>query len=235
MAKTVRRKKITKHELKEDRLLETTKDFITFFRANSSRVILTLIILIGIGIVLKVYFSSRKSAEEGARVKKIYADALYENGNFKDAAAAYQEIIRIYSGSKTARISTLFLANSYFFSGDMDNALEYYEKALKILKKNPNWASAAEIGIASVYEQAGSFDEAIKHYTNVISDYKNTPVRIDALLSKARCLEFTNRFPEAIEVYSIIESEYPDAEFADKAKKRIVFLRGAVESHRIER
>lgn len=233
MAKSIKRKKITRHELKEDRFLETVKNLITFFRANTSRIILTVIILLGIAIAVRVYLSNRRSAEERARVKKLYADAFYNNGNFREAVSAYQEIITLHGGTRSAKVSTLFLANCYFFSGDMDNALEYYERSLRILKKNPNWASAAEMGIASVHEQKGLFDEANEYYNNVINNYKNTPVRIDALLSKARCLEFTNRYTEAITVYSVIEREYPDTDFANEANKRIVFLRGATESERI--
>ncbi|TES92734.1 MAG: tetratricopeptide repeat protein [Candidatus Cloacimonadota bacterium] len=233
MAKIIRKKKVTKHKLKEDRFLETTKNFITFFRANSSRVILAVIILLGVVIAVNIYFANRRNAEETARVKILYSNSLYENGNFKEAVSSYLEVVNMHGGTKTAKIATLFLANSYFFSGDMDNALLYYEKSLDILKRNPNWASSAAIGIASVFEQKGMFEEAIKKYTDVIVNYKDTPARIDALFSKARCLEFTNCYTEAIEVYLMIENEYPDAVFADEAKKRIVFLRGATESERI--
>ena len=111
--------------------------------------------------------------------------------------------------------------------------MRQYEASLRLLRKNPNWASAAEMGIASVYEQKGSFEEAIGYYNNVIENYKDTPARIDALFSKARCLEFVNNFTEAMEVYSIIESGYSDTDFASEAKRRIVFLRGATESERI--
>ncbi|MCK4233105.1 tetratricopeptide repeat protein [candidate division WOR-3 bacterium] len=233
MAKSIKKKRMTRHELKEDKFLEATKNFITFFRANTARIILTIIILLGVSIAVRVYFSNRRNAEETARIKKLYADALFENGNFKDAVGGYQEIIQLHGGTRAGKISTLFLANCYYFVGDMDNALEFYEKALKLLKKNPNWASASEMGIASVYEQKGSFDAAIESYNNVISNYENSPARIDAFHSKARCLEFMNRYPEAIEVYSAIESEYPDTDFANEAKQRIVFLKGAVESERI--
>ncbi|OQX55586.1 MAG: hypothetical protein B5M53_04105 [Candidatus Cloacimonas sp. 4484_209] len=235
MAKTVKKKKITRHELKEDRFLETTKDFITFFRANSSRIILTVIILAVVAIGVRVYLSNKKSSEEKARIKMLYADNIYENGNFKDAVVAYQDIIKVYGGTKSAQRATLFLANSYFFSGDMDNALDYYNKAYKLLKKNPNLASAALMGVGSVYEQKGSFDEAIKYYDEVITDYKDTPARIDALFAKARCLEFSNRFADAIKVYEQIKMDYPDATFTNDATQRITFLRGAVESQRIEK
>ena len=233
MAKVIKRRKITRHELKEDRFLEATKNFITFFRANTSRIILTTIIVIAIIVAIRVYFSNRRTSEESGRVKKLYADALYENGNFKEAVAAYQEIIKMHGGTRTARISTLFLANSYFFSGDNENALQYYEKSSKILKKSPVWASAAEIGIGSVFEQKGSFEDAITYYDNVITKYRETPFRIDALFSKARCLEFLDRYDEAMRVYAVVESEYPDTDFAEDAKKRVVFLRGATESDRI--
>lgn len=233
MPKIIKRKKITRHELKEDRLLEATKNFIAFFQANTSRIILVVVILVGAAITARIFLSNRRNAEEMARVKMLYASSFYENGNFIEAVSSFQEILHLYGGTKTGRIASLFLANSYFYSGDMENALRQYEESLRLLRKNPNWASAAEMGIASVYEQKGSFDEAIGHYNNVIDNYKDTPVRIDALFSKARCLEFVNNFTEAIEVYSTIESGYPDTDFAGEAKRRIVFLRGATESERI--
>jgi tetratricopeptide (TPR) repeat protein len=235
MAKAIKRKKMTRHELKEDRFLESTKTFISFSRKNSSRIILVVIVLIIAAVVARLYISSRHSAEEQARLKKIYADALYENGNFSEAIPAYQEIIQLHGGTRTARVAHIFLANSYFFSGDNENALENYEKALKLLGKNVIWATAAEMGIGSVQEQSGYFEEAIAHYDNVISKYRDAPVRVDALLSKARCLEFLNRYNEAIRVYTVIEMDYPDTDFAEEAEKKIAFLRGAVESERIPR
>lgn len=235
MAKKIKRKKTTRHALKEDRFLEGTKNFITFFRENSSRVILAFVIIAVAGIALRVYFANKRSAEDEARVKKLYADALYEQGKFNEAVTAYQEIIRAYGATKTGKISTLFLANSYFFAGDIDNALNYYEQSVKKLRGNKNWVSAAQIGIASVYEQKGQFDEAIEHYSKVIEDYENTPSSIEALFAKARCLEFTNRYEEAMEVYLKVMEDYPESNFAEDADKRIVFLRGAAESKRIRR
>jgi tetratricopeptide (TPR) repeat protein len=233
LAKKIKRKKTSRHELKEDRFLETTKNFITFFRENSSRIILVVVIIAIAGIALRVYFANKKSSEEQARLKKLYADALYEQGKFKEAVAAYQDIINVYGATKTGRISTLFLANSYFFAGDVDNALDYYEQSLKKLKGNKNLASAAQVGIASVYEQKGQFQEAIDNYEKAIEEYENTPSRIEALFAKARCLEFTNRYEEAVEVYSKIVGDYPESNFAEDAEKRIIFLRGAAESERI--
>jgi tetratricopeptide (TPR) repeat protein len=177
MAKAIKRKKITRHELKEDRFLESTKNFITFFRKNASRIILVVIILVIAVVVVRIYLSSKQSSEETARLKKIYADALYENGKFNEAIPVYQEIIQMHGGTKTARISHIFLANSYFFSGDNANALDYYEKALKMVGKNSIWASAAEMGIASVYEQNGNFEQAIIHYDNVVGNYPGSPSR----------------------------------------------------------
>ncbi len=233
MAKEIRRKKITRHELKEDRFLESTKNFITFFTRNTSRIILAVIVIVVAAVVVRIYISNKQNSEETARLKKIYADALYESGNFADAIPGYQEIIQMHGGTKTAKISHIFLANSYFFSGDNKNALDYYEKALKMLGKNPMWASAAEMGIGSVHEQNGYFEEAVVHYDKVITDYPGSPSRIDALFSKARCLEFLNRYDDATRVYSVIETNYPDTDFAEEAKKRIVFLKGATESERI--
>jgi len=235
MARTVKKKRITKHELKEDRFLETTKDFILFSRKNASRLILIIIVLLVAVVTVRVYFGNKRKAEENARIRILYANSLYENANFKEAVGAYQEIVNAYGGTKAGRIATLLMANSYFFSGDMDNALENYEKSLKMFKKDKNWGSASLMGIASVYEQKGSFDEAIKYYGDVISNYPDTPSRMDALESNARCLEFTNRYEEAIEVYSQIEHDYPETDFADKAENRITFLRGATESQRIEK
>lgn len=235
MAKAIKRKKITRHELKEDRFLESTKNFISFFRKNASRVTLALIIIVIGAIVARIYISSKRASEETARLKKIYADALYERGNFTEAIAGYEEIIQMHGGTRTAKLSHVFLANSYFFSGDNDNALDTYEKALKILGRNAMWAGAAEMGIGSVHEQNGNFDEAISHYERVIVDYPECPARLDALLSKARCLEFLNRYDDAAKVYRVIETDYPDTDFAEEAKRKIVFLRGATESERIQK
>ncbi len=235
MARTVRKKRITRHELKEDRFLETTKDLISFSRKNASRLILAIIVLLVAVVTIKVYFGNKKKAEENARIRILYANSLYESANFKEAVIAYQEIVKEYGGTRTGRVATLLMANSYFFSGDMNNALEFYEKSLKMFKKDNNWGSASLMGIASVYEQNGSFDDAIEYYDDVVTNYNDTPSTIDALESKARCLEFTNRYEEAIGVYTQIKNDYPDTDFSNKAEKRITFLRGATESQRIEK
>ncbi len=235
MAKSIKRKKITRHELKEDRFLESTKNFITFFRRNAARVILVAIVVIIAAVVVRVYFSNRQVSEKTARLKKIYADALYENGKFSEAIPGYQEIIQMHAGTKTAKIAHIFLANSYFFSGDNENALANYEKALKMLGKNPIWASAALMGIGSVYEQSGSLEDAIIQYDKVIIDYPESPARIDALFSKARCLEFLNRYEDATKAYHIIETDYEGTDFAEEAKRRAIFLKGATDSERLPR
>lgn len=73
---------------------------------------------------------------------KLEGDSLYGAGNYAGAVAAYDSIVN--SGLESADLY-YNLGNAYYKTGDLPNAILYYEKALKLKPKHSDAAYNLEL------------------------------------------------------------------------------------------
>lgn len=80
-----------------------------------------------------VFVPGSLQADDSAAFEK--ANQLYQQGNFKEAAKAYQELISA-SGSSAALFYNL--GNSLFRAGETGQAILFYERALRFAPRDPD-------------------------------------------------------------------------------------------------
>lgn len=104
-------------------------------------------------------FSAWKSARE-------QADEAYAIGNFKSAAALYEDIFR---KSRSQEVN-LRIARSYYFNGHYAQAITWFEKfvvSYGVLPLNDAYYAAES------YAGAGKYEPAIKYYSQVLAQEPN--------------------------------------------------------------
>lgn len=138
-----------------------------------------------------------KLIKPGDSVATAYKKALrqYEEGNYRDAAQAFETVISTARGTDYARSSYYYVAESYFNSEQYLLAADSYSRYISLYPQSERREEAA-------------FKEALSYY-NMSPRYKLTQ-------------RYTR---QAIESFRIFISRYPDSEYVDEAGVYITELR----------
>lgn len=147
--------------------------------------------------ILFVACQNDKLIKPGDTVPTAYKKALrqYEEGNYRDAAKAFETVISSARGTDYARSSYYYLAESYFKSEQYLLAADSYNRFTSLYPQSERREEVA-------------FKEALSYY-NMSPRYK---------LSQ----RYTR---QAIERFRIFLSRYPNSEYADQAGIYITELR----------
>lgn len=129
-----KKKKIKKKELQEDQLVTTFYKAQDFIEKNKQ------VLMIGIGtlavIILAITWYANKKLEDNKTASELLAQVVtfYDQGQYQKAIdgepgtqlIGLKKVADDYGGTEQGEIAKLLLANSYYFLGDYDNALEAY-------------------------------------------------------------------------------------------------------------
>ena len=129
------KKKITKKEIKQDKLIETFFKVRTFYEENQKTLLITVGSLVVI-ILLVIYLTNRvkeRDIESTTLLGNVLS--LYDQGQYQQAIEGIpgkkikglRSIADEYDGTESGEAAKIFLANSYFNQNKIDEALKYYE------------------------------------------------------------------------------------------------------------
>ena len=125
-----KRKKISKKQIKEDKLVTSFYEAKSFYQENQSK------ILIGLGViaflVVAILWYTNKNNEDNslASIELNRVMPLYDGGSFQEAIdgrsgtniLGLKKIVDSYSGTENGELARVYLANSYYLLGKFDEA-----------------------------------------------------------------------------------------------------------------
>ena len=117
----------------------------------------------------------RKSSEANNNVDSIVrlADVLYLQGDYTQALTFYKESLRRAGRSEIGAIVAALngAANSAYYSGNYDEALENYQRSVEVQKNLPDKMGLATAirGIGNVHRTRGDYGAALENYFNSLS------------------------------------------------------------------
>ncbi|MCR4416580.1 MAG: tetratricopeptide repeat protein [Ignavibacteria bacterium] len=228
------KKKISKKEIKQDKLVETYFKAKTFFEENQKT------ILIGLGsfvvIVFLIIYFVRRSGEREIEATTMLGNVinLYDQGQYQQAIdgvpakkiRGLKYIADEYGNTESGEAAKIFLANSYYQLGKIDEALKYYED---YDGDNKLFQATALAGAAACYELKGNKEEAAKLYVKaakVASSEVSTP---EYLLYAARLNAELGKKDEAKKLLDLIKKEYQNSAQARDYERYIVEFQIPVE------
>lgn len=127
------------------------------------------------------------SQSAGAAKANQDAYALYNAGNYAEAAVAYEKLVKDYPTDAVVTIANVQLGFSYYFVGEFDKAKEVIEKVLKDPAMPPELKPIAASFLPQILsskaaslpsespQRNASFQDAIKEYTNFLTQFPNAP------------------------------------------------------------
>jgi TolA-binding protein len=206
------RKRITKRQLKEDKLVTFYQNAQTWIEEYSKYVIGGVAAVIIIVVVVMMYNSSQQAAEKEASVKLSQATKSYERGDYQTATSLLSNLVEENGGTRSGKMGHLYLANSLFQTQDYAGAEENYKKFISGFKGDEHILSSAAAGVAACYEEKNEFEVAAKEYENVVKKYADSIFAPRYLMRAARCYELATNKDKAKEVYAKVIEEFPDSE-----------------------
>jgi outer membrane protein assembly factor BamD len=175
------------------------------------------------------------------RARFLVGEAYYRDGEYEQAAKEFEGFMSLYPGLPIADLAQYRLARSYFDSmPNLERDQAVTSRALgefqKLLKQYPESRYAPdavvkieacrlrlaqkELWIADYYVRQGNWQAAVQRYDVILKDYGRTPAAPQALYQKADALMRLDRADDARTALRRLVDEYPQSEWARRAKQR---------------
>ncbi len=157
MAKT---KRLTKKEMKQDRLVTVALGVSRFVQEHFTHVISGIVVLVAILAV--VLFTAQARRGSGKEAEREFSVAMnqYQTGRREEAGTAFATVADRYSGHREGKTALYFLGECRLSQGEFDQALDAYNRYLEKAGSKAPFSEAARIAKAFCYEALGRFREA---------------------------------------------------------------------------
>ena len=208
-----KKKKITKKNIKEDKLVTTYYKTVGFFNDNSQKIYLYGGILVAI--IVAVFFYEKhisaqnsKASLELSRVMNLYQNGAYQqaiDGQPNSNIIGLKKIVEQYGSTETGETAKIFLANCYNMLGKYDEAFKYfddYDGSIKMYK------ATSLAGKANYYAVNKEYLKAANAYKEAAFTDKNDALNSDYLLSAGINFLKVNKNDDAKEMFQKIKDEY---------------------------
>ncbi len=219
---TPTRKVSRKHELREDKVVTFSARALGLIENNRAVVYSALagVVIVLAAILGNSYMQSKRNAE--ALDMMTEAVSRYERGDYTAAVdgdmsfAGLIEIADDYGNTKAGNLARFYAADALYRTGDLDEALEYFEA----FKKGADYLGASALaGEAAIHETKLDHARAADLYLRAAEIFESVVTSPDYLVKAGRAYENAGDFSSARRVYEKLKADYSgtsegqDAEF----------------------
>jgi len=223
-------RKLTKKEIKEDKVAEFFVGTVQYVRENSKRILGIALVAVVILLIATVAIRQRRTAENEAEVWVWRANMDMKAGNLGSAMQSYSAVMERYRGTWGHSDASFFLANAQFAAGRHDSARVLFEKYLNLGKRRGEFTVSSKEGIAQCLEELGRYRDAAESYLKVQREHADSPLAPDALMGAARCHRLAGDLRSAESAYNDLLEIYPDSNQATLAKMLLMETQARLEN-----
>jgi TolA-binding protein len=212
------KRRIRKHDPKEDHFVTATFQMTTYIREHQSLFLAIAAGVILVAIVGVVISASRGRAHENASKLLGEASISYKQGNLPAAAELCQTLLDMYGSTQQASAAVILLAESYFAMTQYQQAIEAYQRYLDKYHDDDLLAASSLTGIATCHEQEEEFLLAGEFYLKAATEYPEYFAAPEALLNAGRCFREVQDMARAEMAYTSLIDRYPENPMVSDAK-----------------
>lgn len=224
-----KKKKITRKEIKEDKLVTTYYKAIGFFNENKSKIYLYAGILVGVVAIVFFYLNYKHSNNLKASAELGRIMDLYENGAYQEAidgraagnVKGLKAIVDEYGSTETGEIAKIYLANSYNMLGKTEEALKYYED---YDGDNKLFKASALAGEAGYYASKDEYIKAANTFKEAAYTDPTNPMNAEYLLKAGINFLSADDKDNAKEMFDAVKEEYKTSTAAREVEKYMAAL-----------
>jgi TolA-binding protein len=214
-------RRITKKEMKEDKLVTTAFQLQEWVQQHLNQVLMVAGGVILVAVVVFFIFSSRASRNEKAAALLGKATLEFQAGNASQAITDLHTVMERYSGTKNARQATFLLASAYFYAKDYAKAQAIFQEFIEKYKEDPLLLASAQAGIAECQMENGEFQTAGDNFVKAFSFKPDNFIAPQYLFSAGQAYLKADQKEKAKEVFKKLIDQYPDSNEAYKAKEQL--------------
>ncbi len=226
-----KKKKLSKKEIQEDKLVTTFYEAKSFYDENKTIIFsviggLALLIVAVLFYTSKVEENNKLASTELARVYESYNAGLYQqaiDGKPGTQEIGLKKIVDEYGGSEQGEVARILLANSYFYTEQYDKAFDEFDN---YSGSDDIMIASALAGKASCYEVDGKYEEAAKYFSKAANVTKSVPANPTYLLNASINYIKVGNNNEAKIMLNKIKSDYKASPASRKVDKYLAQIKG---------
>ncbi|RJP81224.1 MAG: hypothetical protein C4524_02370 [Candidatus Zixiibacteriota bacterium] len=227
MAKGVRGvKRVTKKELKEDKLVTNLLKARTFVETRQKYILVAVGAVVAVIILISLWSQSKAKSDSQAAFELTQALHQGQGSNPGAMADRFTQIADRYSGTQAGDDALFFVAQMKAMDKKPEEALQAYDEYLRQGDRSGLHYPAALAGKASVLEDLQRPREAAEFYVkaaNYRSDWYASPLyRLDA----GRAFRAAGDTAKAQEQYRYVLEHFPKTTFSKEAEEELTRLNG---------
>ncbi|MBI3586269.1 MAG: tetratricopeptide repeat protein [Ignavibacteriales bacterium] len=220
------KKKISKKEMKEDKLVTTYFEATSWYENNKKIVngVFTGLIIVAVLIVVvtnNMRSNNEKATTELGKVLRYYDEGKYDiaiSGDLQENIRGLQSIVDDYGSTKSGELAKLYLANAYYAKNNYDKALQYYSDSSI---KDDMLSASASAGVAACYEAKGEYEKAAVYYEKAAFKNGKDVLAAENLHHAAYNYSAAGKKEKAVELYKKLKKDYPTSTYAREIDRLI--------------
>jgi tetratricopeptide (TPR) repeat protein len=185
-----KQKKLSRKEIKEDKLVEAYYKSRSYFEENQSKIYtyLGVLAVVVIAVIMYINYRSGQNEEAGMHLAKVMD--MYDKGDYlgaiegqKDAKLlGLKEIVAEYGSTDNGETAKIYLANSYANLGKPEEAIKYYEDYSGDIDI---FVAASLAGQAGYYSSKNEYEKAADLYLKASRVSKTDAMNSDYIFQAA--------------------------------------------------
>ena len=208
-----KKKKLSKKEIKEDKLIEFYNTTLKFFEKYQSKVLTYAGVIAIVALAVYFYIDQKSDNDEKAGLELSRIMPLFNQGLYLEAIEGRQgtniiclkKLVEDYSGTENGETAKIYLADCYSFLGKYDDAFKYYED----YSGSIDYFKATSLaGQASYYAMKGDFEKAASMYLNASKQSAVNSQNPDYLLNAGINFLKSGEKEEAKLLFTQIKEDY---------------------------
>ncbi|MBI4419038.1 MAG: tetratricopeptide repeat protein [Ignavibacteriales bacterium] len=221
------KKKISKREIKEDRLVTTYFEAQSWFEVNRKRLgtIFTGVLIAAVAVWFyynNLSTQNRAATADLGNILRYYDQAQYEtaiNGSPRENLRGLKQIVDEYGGTSSGKLAAFYLGNSYFALREYEKALEYYKEARV---SDPSIMASVTAGIAACHETQANYVEAARTFERAAKDDEMKLHSAEYLYRAAQNYMMAGEPKKAEDILKSLKANYSQSPYAREADRLLV-------------
>jgi tetratricopeptide (TPR) repeat protein len=208
-----KQKKLSRKEIKEDKLVEFYYKSQSFFEENKSKVLTYAGVVVLVIAAVFAFLSYRSGQNDDAGLHLAKAMDIYDQGDFLGAIEGrkdvkilgLKDIVSEYGSTENGETAKIYLANSYANLGKIEEAQKSYED----YGGNIDLYKAASLaGQASYYSYKNEFEKAAELYEKASKVSKSNSMNADYTFQAALNYFDAGENDQAKTLFQTVKDEY---------------------------
>ena len=224
-----KKKKLSRKEIKEDKLVTFMYGIESFYEEHKSKITTYGLILVIAIAGAYFYVSQQKVENENAGIELSRVMSIFDQGSYLEAIEGRQgtnviglkRIVEEYGSTENGESAKIFLANSYSYLGNYEEAFKYFEDyggSIDVYK------ASAMAGMAGYYASKKEYKKAADLYKKASSVFNLNAQNPDYLLNAAVNYYNSGDNEEASVLLERIKTDYSSSNASKKVDRYLALV-----------